>query len=518
MARKSRKNLENIEVQPKRKTYNVAAYIRLSVADNGKKGDSLETQQVIINTYIAEHSDMELCDVYIDNGASGQTFERPAFRQMLDDIESGKINCCVVKDLSRLGRNAIDTGYYVEKFFPTNHIRFVAVTDNYDSNDGTSGGIMLSLKNMVNEAYALDVSRKIQATYQLNIRNGYYVGKSPPYGYLISPDDCHKLILDEYSAEIVRKMFEMAAEKQGVSKILNWLNDNAILPPKRYLYSIGAATENEARGSWNKNYIYSLLKNRIYCGDMVQGKSQKDGGGRKPLPESEWTITQNTHEPIISRELFAKVQAQWKEPKQKLNRTTPESENPFLQKIFCGHCGYTMFRSRTSEIQHNFRCPTRSVRDKSGCVLVSINEKVLKEKLLRLLQKHNFDYVPCASDNDELTAVRAELDKAQHFCRGLYESLILGDITDTEYKQMKSGYESKIAALTEREKLLLEDNYSRVRAKNKLSQSRESVRDLNCVSDLTAEIIDKLVERIHVYQGKRIAVKFRFAEEVAEHE
>jgi DNA invertase Pin-like site-specific DNA recombinase len=202
-------------------TFRVGAYVRLSVEDRKKIGDSIENQQAIIWAYIEDHTDLELADTYIDNGVTGLTMERPEFQRMLADLESGRINACVTKDLSRLGRSAIDTGYYIEKYFPTHNIRYIAINDNYDSADPNSGGIMVSLKNMVNEHYALETGRKIRATKQMQIRNGCFVGNHAPYGYLKYPNDKHKLVIDPYASGVVRRIFEMFADGHGVTFILN---------------------------------------------------------------------------------------------------------------------------------------------------------------------------------------------------------------------------------------------------------------------------------------------------------
>ena len=530
MARKSRKNAENITIQEVKSVYNVGAYIRLSVTDKKQRGDSIETQRSIIESYIAEHCDMELCEVYIENGESGQFFERPQFGRMLADMENGRINCCIVKDLSRLGRNAIDSGYYVEKYFPLNNIRFVAVTDNYDSADGESGGVMLSLKNMINESYALDVSRKVRATFQMNIKNGYFVGGQAPYGYLKHPDDCHKLVIDEYSAGIVRHIFEMAANGQKYRDILEWLNGNEILPPKSYMHSIGLATANE-RGAknkhWNLTAVRTILENRIYCGDMVQGKKKQVGNSCVRVPESEWTITENTHEAVISHELFFQVQELWKKPDKQAEPQFKSAltQNIFQGKIFCGHCGYVVSRRRDSEHTYALRCRTKYSSSHHACGVVRITEKLLKEKIFALLQGHEVVLTQAAvaspsadTHNDELIAVKAELGKVQHFLKGLYESLILGDITDCEYKELKSGYETKITTLTARERQLREDSFTRKQQSKALSQARDSVLKIESVSDLTAEVIDRVIEKIEVYENKRIVVKFRFTGEVQEHE
>ena len=528
MARKSRKQRDVASNLETKNLYNVAAYIRLSVTDRKQKGDSIETQQAIIESFIAEHSDVELREIYIDNGKSGQTFERPSFQRMIEDIESGKINCCVVKDLSRLGRNAIDTGYYVEKYFPSKNIRFAAVTDNYDSNNGESGGIMLSLKNMINEAYALDVSRKVRATFQMNIKNGYFVGGQAPYGYLKHPDDCHKLIVDEYAAGIVRQIFDMAADGQRINAILEWLNGNEILSPRHHMHSIGTATENELSGHklWCQTVIRDILRNRMYCGDMVQGRRKTINGVLKRLPESEWTITENTHEAIVTHEQFALVQELWFKPNKSDTPQfkTPLSENIFSGKVFCGKCGFITNRKRTTERAYTFKCNKKQQYSHHFCDGVKITEKLLKEKIFNLLLNHEIVLSQAVTTettndyNDELAGVKAELNKNQMFLKGLYESLIVGDITDFEYKEMKSGYETKIADLTAQEKQLRDNAHARIQQEKALSKAQASVQRIESVSDLTAEVIDRVVEKIVVHENNRIVVKFRFMEEVVEHE
>ena len=526
MARKSRKQCDvasNLEIK---NIYNTAVYIRLSVTDRKQKGDSIETQQAIIESFIAEHPDMELREVYIDNGKTGQNFERPEFQRMIADIENERINCCIVKDLSRLGRNAIDSGYYVEKYFPLNNIRFVAVTDNYDSANGESSGIMLSLKNMINESYALDVSRKVRATFRMNIKNGYFVGGQAPYGYLKHPDDCHKLVVDEYAAGIVKRIFEMAADGQRINAILEWLNGNQILPPNRYLCSIGKLSP-KAIGSdniyWSYRGVRSILDNRIYCGDMVQGRKTTVNSVLKRLPESEWTITENTHEAVVSREIFATVQEFLKQPNKSPRFTTPKTDNIFQGKLLCSCCNRPMARKRDGEKFYRYKCHTPKLYSSYACTGMKITEKLLKEKIFELLQGHEVVLTQATvtapsvdTHSNELSAVKSELGKNQNFLKGLYESLILGDITDFEYKEMKSGYETKIADLTAQEKQLRDNAHTHKLQSKALSQARESVLKIESISDLTADVIDSVIEKIHVHENNRITVKFRFTEEVQE--
>ena len=287
MARKSRKNIgaSVIDTPVAAKTWNVGGYVRLSSVDRKQKGDSIENQQAIIKAFVAERSDMILQELYIDNGTTGQTFEREGFQRMLADLDSGKIDCCISKDLSRLGRNAIDTGYYIEKYFPTRNIRYIAITDNYDSADGQSGGIMVSLKNMVNETYALEVGRKIRATKQMQIQNGLFVGQYAPYGYLKCRDNCHAIEVEPTAAVIVKQIFEMAASGETDSAILEWLNGNGVLPPRQHLRALGVLTDKQVTEQmlWNKGAIYTILRNRVYAGDMAQGKNRHEVVLRNPI-------------------------------------------------------------------------------------------------------------------------------------------------------------------------------------------------------------------------------------------
>lgn len=219
MARKSRKNL--IAEPITTAGINTALYIRLSVEDGHGRSNSIENQQLILNDFLSGKPEFQIVDTYVDNGLTGTNFNRPNFQRMLSDIENGKVNCVIVKDLSRLGRNAIDTGYYIEQYFVQHKIRFIAVNDNYDTADenGTCNGIILPLKNMVNEAYALDIGKKIKAQAHQAMLDGEFIGARAPFGYKKAPDNCHKLIIDEETAPIVRQIFEWAASGMGINTI-----------------------------------------------------------------------------------------------------------------------------------------------------------------------------------------------------------------------------------------------------------------------------------------------------------
>ena len=550
MARTSKKNIDaaaSAETRPAVKAWNTGAYVRLSAVDRKQKGDSIENQQAIIAAYCDERPELVIREVYIDNGLSGQKSDRPAFQKMLADMESGAIDCCISKDLSRYGRSAIDTGYYIEKFFPTHGIRCIAINDSYDSADGNSGGVMVSLKNLVNEHYALEIGRKIHTTKQMNIKNGLFVGAIPPYGYLKSKEDSHKLAPDPVAAPVVAKMFEMAASGNAVSTICRWLNDNGRLPPKKHFHSIGVASAKQAVGSdhWNVGAIYTILKNAVYCGDMIQGKGRTQSYDVTRLDKADWIITADTHEALVSRELFADVQKLWgkqgerAKPGRMASRRglecaddstahesadQPADDNIFLRKIFCGHCSHAMWRTKSGKSGHTFKCDTRFRYNKDDCVPVSINEDTLKPVLLKTLREQAALYgavniaapkSETVKEPSELANVRAELARLGGFHKGLYESLVSGDITQSEYADMKRSYETQIADLTERERVLTET--ARERHLNQIAINKASVTlgGVNTAADITAEVVDAMIDRILIFQDKRVEVRFKFTDEIA---
>ena len=529
MARKSRKNTETMTAATAvtATSFLVGAYVRLSAEDKKVKGDSIETQQAIIKAFIGEHADLELVETYIDNGLSGQSFERPAFNRMIEDMESGKINCCISKDLSRLGRNAIDTGYYIEKYFPTKGIRYIAITDDYDSADPKSGGVMVNLKNMVNEHYALEIGRKIRQTKQMNIRKGKFVGRFAPYGFLKDKDNKHLLVPDPFASGIVRTMFEMAADGKGATEILNWLKESGTLPPKRYFHSIGLATDKEIEGThtgWNKGYIYTILQNRVYCGDMVQGKFQTRSYVQKPLPKSDWIIVEDTHEGIVSKELFYKVQDIWTDsPK---GRRQSLTENIFLRKVFCGHCGYSLKRRNAGkkEVKYQLYCSSRSAYGLDACVPVSIYDEDLKEAVLELLNRQvevlgiedNAQTPEQSAEQvmfkESLRQLQGEISRNSHFLTSLYESLVTNVITKDEYRELKTGYDVKIAGLTAKEKELRSKLVDIIAKDTALANASAHLGGLRQITDLTADYLDRLVDKILVFEDKHIEVQFKFTD------
>lgn len=295
--------------------YRVGGYARLSMEDSGKPGaDTIENQKDLIREYVERQSDMELSDIYCDNGQTGTNFERPEFERLILDVKNGKVDCIVVKDLSRFGRNYLETGNYLERIFPFLGVRFIAVADNYDTltAERTDAGYIVPLKNIMNEAYSRDISRKVSSAYEIKRKKGEFTGTWAAYGYVKCVDDPHRIVPDAETAKVVQDIFRWRLSGMGYAGIARKLNREGIPSPCRYHYLKGdAKCERYASSEWNVWSLKRILTNEVYLGHMVQGRKRQsfyEGKGQRELRKSEWTIVRNTHEAIIEEDVFRAVQ------------------------------------------------------------------------------------------------------------------------------------------------------------------------------------------------------------------
>ena len=542
MARKSRKNQAAAACSaPEQTVYLAAAYVRLS-RDDAKRGDSLETQRDIIENFIAASPDIRLTEVYSDNQKTGTNFDRPGFTRMLADAEAGRINCIIVKDLSRFGRNAIDASYYIERQLPALGVRFISVTDSFDTLDNTSGGagspcggILLPLKLVIAESYALDISRKCRSVQQQNIRDGRFVGRMAPYGYAKDPLDCHHLVVDEEAAVVVRQIFNNAACGMSFGEIIRSLNDGGIPSPSHYKMNKGLIANPSQVGKpyWQKRIILDILSNRAYVGDMVQGKTRTVNHKETAVDKDEWVCVPNTHEPIVSREQFERVlhrlQANAEKGRDTARASVPYSLHVFKGKVFCAHCGRLMGRHRQNKDGvYWFRCETQWQVQENACFPVSIKEAELQRAVFELLTKHAQailgGYIRIereapaldAADEKELGEINARLAKSGEFLKSLFENMLEGLITAEEFPSMKAGYQAEIDALSKRADEI------RIRRRERNS-GREAYRDFaDAVSDalanqeLRADIADRLIEKILVRYNKSFEIVLRYQDEFSE--
>ena len=538
MARKSRKESAQATVQEPVYTCRAAIYVRLSVEDSHTRTVSIETQQMIIAQFLERNPDIQVYDTYIDNGTSGTTFHRPAFQRMLSDIESGLVNCVIVKDLSRLGRNTIDTGYYIEQYFRLRNIRFIAINENFDTFAPVDAhaGIIIPLRNMINEAYALDIARKIKAQQRQAMKDGKFIGSRAPYGYLKAPDDCHQLIIDPVAAPVVRQIFQWAAEGAGLNTITVRLNDAGYLPPSHYKNTQGIITHENlmGNGNWNTRTVAVILHSQVYTGDLVQGCTKIVDHQQVKTSEMEWTVVQGTHEAIVSHELFDTVQRILdKTAQQSKERVIREyTPNILKGKVFCACCGGSLHRQRNirkkSADVYNYYCLTNSRIGKERCPGVLIREDILLDSLADMLQNaletalgsYSLSLVELPQQaaerldlNEKITSRKQEIQRLNKLICSLYENLIQGILLKEEYITYKGKYESRIQQLSE-EVTHLEKGLKAL--DKQIAQYRALKRDSDDLREnreLTAALIDRLIDRIEITKDKQITVYYRFENE-----
>lgn len=534
MARKSRKGVSALE-QPKKdymKIWRTALYIRLSVEFNGKRGDSLETQRQIMEAYAALCPDLEIVEVYTDNGITGRTFEREAFQRMLADVEAGKINCIMVKDLSRLGRNTIDTGYYIEKYFPLHGVRFIAVNDQFDSEDSENSGnhLIVPLKNMINEAYAADISKKVRAQQNQAMRDGEFVGARPPYGYRKDPDNCHRLLVNEDTAPIVRQIFQWTVDGVALNVIVKRLNEQGIMTPGYYLASIGLITSKKLMGSgkWQTWTVGKILADEVYTGDMVQGKHTNVGHKQIVTKPVDWIVVRNTHEPLVSREVFAKAQAVREQMASKYTRTmkVPYSENILRGRVFCAHCGKNLHRQR-SHGRYFYRCISNDRMGEGSCtggiihlpepdlfdaILTIIRQKaeIVMGEALRLKQCDGKIAAQKVQVDQEIAELGQQTQKNKAIRAGLYENFVKGILTRAEYLEMQEDYSQKISGAVERVQQLQTRQAELERQMEHYTSMADKLAAAGRDTTLSALLVNQLIERVTVNGPDDVSIDFSF--------
>lgn len=364
-------------------TYKVAAYLRLSKEEysNEKESNSIANQKLIIDNYLKEHREYKLVDYYIDDGYSGTNFDRPEFQRMLEDIKNKKIDVILIKDLSRLGRNYIETGNFVEVVFPAMGVSVISVDENYeiDSSDYYSDDY-LALKNLFNDMYAKDISKKVRSSLIVKKQNGEFVGKLAPYGYIKDPKDKHKFLIDKNVSHIIRKIFDMILDGKSRRQVTDFLNDNDILTPSEYL-NIDKNKDVSVMKKWNPEMVNRILKNENYTGTLLQCKRRKLNyrvNKQIQLEKGNWIITPNHHEAIISKEKFDKVQ-------DILNRQAKVNKDGSIGILSgflkCKCCGGNMIK-RTSKERVYYYC-SNYYRNKT----CENNESISENKLIEIINE-----------------------------------------------------------------------------------------------------------------------------------
>ena len=403
MARKSKRlAMQEAKSPENKKIYNVAVYLRLSIEEKRdiKDNESLTNQKDIILDFIKDKPDMKVYDVYSDNGETGTNFEREEFQRMMYDIYNNKVNCIIVKDLSRFGREYIEAGDYLDRIFPLLGIRFIAINDNVD-NHVSPFDVSVPIKNIVNAMYAKDISKKSSAALRIKQVNGDFIGGQAPYGYLMNPEDNHKIIINPETAPIVKQIFEWKADGWSYQAISRKLHELNIMPPARYKYDRGVIKDKRFANSelWNTVTIRSILISETYIGNITQGKTKSyflDGAGRKKLSKADWVIVEGTHEPIVSKELFYKVQEEVEKVRKNYFENAGKHQkfrnnNHFFKgRIVCGECGSKLVRSATVDTKLEKAFYTYNCRKRRNfpdlCSLMPISEQILNNIVMQSIQ------------------------------------------------------------------------------------------------------------------------------------
>ena len=526
--------------------YDADVYLRLSKEDGDKEeSDSITNQRELILEFLKSKEDIRIHAVRVDDGYSGVNFERPAFRQMLEDIKTGKVNCVVTKDLSRFGRNHIEVGKYIEKIFPYLGVRFIAINDNYDSltNDAQTNNIIIPFKNLINDAYCRDISIKIRSNLEVKRKKGDFVGPFAPYGYQKSEEDKNKLEIDEEAAEVVRSIFQMYLQGSNAYKIAEKLNKKNILTPMDYKKENGSAFytgfKKNLKSQWTHMHVLRILGNPVYTGTLVQGKETTPNYKVKKKvkrDQSKWSQVENAHEAIIPTVDFQNAQEQL----QMDTRTGTEKEKVYYLSgvVKCGDCGANMVRKTVPSGKRKFIyyvCGNHK-GNKNICSSHSINAEALEESVRKLLN-HQIKNVTdlgrildkledaqirkgeLGKRNRQITKKKEEVEKYNHLRLDLYEDYKDELITKEEYLELKEIYEKRIQTAEQMLEAMEVEMAFLAEGEWSTCDWINEFKKYGYLESLSREVVVSLIGQILVYEKKegerypRIEIHFKYADE-----
>ena len=524
-------------IRMENKIYEVGMYCRLSKDDGtDNESASIATQKSILTDYVKKQG-WHLAKTYVDDGYSGTNFQRPSFQNMIKDIESGLINCVITKDLSRLGRNYLDCGLYLEVFFPEHNVRYIAVNDGVDTLNKSAMDIT-PFRNILNEMYSADVSVKIKSAYRARFQQGKFMGTTAPYGYVKDPADHNHLLIDDKVAHVVREIFDLALAGNGIAKIRKHINKQHILRPAAYAAEQGAKgyeryfEENEEnRYIWSENSVRGILRSPIYAGNLAGYKriaaNMKSKKRPSKLPE-EWEVIPDTHEGIVTQEEFDTVQQLI------TSRRLPENkggfENIFAGVIKCADCGYAMRAMSANRrkrpdiidcVQYscnnygrygNIMCTAHSIeaRDLFNAVLTDINRfadmAVNDEKAVRAIEKRltETDQSKAKALEKEQRKLNKRLAELDRLFSSLYEDKVMERITERNFEMMSGKYQKEQLEIEARLKEVTEtlsDSYEKTQG---VRDFLSLIRNYQGIKELDATIINALIDKILVSEREKL--------------
>lgn len=526
----------------KQKKFSVAVYLRLSREDGDKtESDSIANQRLLIENYLSDKPYLQFFREYVDDGYTGSNFERPGFIKMMEDIKRQKVNCIIVKDLSRFGRNYIEVGRYIEKKFPAMGIRFIAINDQYDNakESGDAEQIIVPFKNLINDAYCRDISIKVRSQLDVKRKNGKFIGSFAAYGYLKDPKDKNHLIVDEYAAEIVQLIFNLKLDGFSALAIAEELNKMGVLPPMEYKRMLGfnynSGFRTSTTPSWGAKSVIRILENELYTGVMVQGKNQKINYKVKKsraVSSEQWIRVQDTHEAIIPRTYFDRVQ----EIMRLDTRTAPSEKNvyPLSGLVRCGDCEQNMVRRSTAKknkVYYYLHCS--SYRNGDGCTSHIISEEKLMsavitfvktqlallveaDKILQRITELPKEQYGVKALNTQIGELNREIERYCDLKERLYQDMVAEVIDKEEYAEYNQRFSLKMEE-TKKAKTALEEKRERLLSTDiHLRPWMEDFKRISTLETLGRKEMVMLINRVLVFSKDRIEIHLNFEDEIYE--
>ena len=534
-------------LQKRLERYDTALYLRLSKEDgdvaSGSKNESnsIANQKSLIMDYLQSRPEFRVVSIREDDGFSGTDFNRPAFQAMMEDVKKGVINCIIVKDLSRFGRNYIEVGRYLEKLFPMLGIRFIAVNDNYDSLEAdTAHDIVVPFKNLINDSYCRDLSVKIRSHLAIKRKNGEFIGAFACYGYLKDENNRNQLVVDTYAGQVVKDIFRMKINGMSQYRIADALNEQGILSPMEYKKYLGSHFESSfkvnPKAVWTAKAVTRILTNEVYTGVLVQGKQTTPNHKvkvRQEVDETDWIRVENAHESLIDRVLFNIVQ-------NLMGRDTRTSPNetqvfPLSGLVYCGDCGHPMVRkisrytkkekADTAQTYGYFLCSEKcgkggcswhriSENDLMGAVLGAVNlhiQKVLDvQEALKQIENAPSRQLMIQKYLERLSMKEEERKKAERLKIGIYEDLKDGLLDKEEYQKLKAEFDSRIAEADAAVKELKRQIAGLEGSRSANAPWMNYFQQFGRLEQLTRWAAAIIINKILVYEDNRIKITFNF--------
>jgi len=520
--------------------WKLGKYIRLSKEDlnRGKdESNSVINQRKLLDDYYKQHFDEfeRVEEPYVDDGHTGTDSNREGFQKLLADIYAKKINCVIVKDLSRLSRNYTEAGSLIENLFVQMNVRFISLAEGVDSylNPDSVSSILVPITNVMNDNYCYQTSKKIRQVFDYKKRNGEFVAAFAPYGYMKDPEDKHTLIIDGEAAEVVKSIYSMFLNGMSKRAIMFYLNDHGVMCPSAYKKSKGLkynAPSGADNPLWTGKVVGDILKNRVYIGDLAQGRCKVKSykiHTIETVPEEDWIIVENTHEPIIKRAAYEKVQQLIKRD----TRSAPQKKHLYLFSGFlrCADCGRTMSRH---EVKGNtyYLCAAYKNQSKTACTSHSMKHNRLEAAVLYAIQQQVYlavSYSGIVSSintaplqksqyirlDDLIAAKEKELAKITRYKQALYEDWKDGEITHSDYRHMREEYEVQAGAVNAVIENLVAERTELENGIDTENPFLTAFKKFENIDKLTREILIELVDHIKIYEGGDISIRFKFADE-----